>query len=122
MRNINEDCQAAISEYDLELPKSIRDLQRQLLGLQKNAPVTKNATALPPSTMAESHEEDNDSDVPPLPSANSDDEESDPQACPLPPPVDIGKEEKTSDETSVTSHGSTLALGSQVKKIFQGIG
>ena len=106
----------------MELPNSNGDFQRQLLGLQKNSPVTKNAAALPPLPLEESDKEYNDPDVPPLPSANSDDEESDPQACPLPPPVDIGKEEKTSDETSVTSHGSTSALGSQVKKIFQGIG
>ena len=46
---------------------------------------------------------------------------SDPQACQL-PPVDIGEEGKTSDDTSVTSHGPTLALGIQVKKFFQGIG
>ena len=113
---------SAMSEYDLELPKSIKALQRQLIRLQNNAPVTKNPTALPPLPMAESDEEDNDSDVPPLPLENSDDEESDTQAHPLPPPVDIGEEGKTSDETSFTSHGSTLALGSQMKKFFQGLG
>ena len=40
--------------------------------------------------------------------------------CPL-PPVDIGEEEQTSDDTSATSHGSTLDLGSQLKKFFQGL-
>ena len=112
---------AAISEYDLELPKSIEAFQRQFLGLQKNAPVTKNATDFRPLPMVESDEEENDPDVPVFPSENSDDEESDTRACPL-PPVDIGKEEKTSNDTSVTSHGSKLALGSQVKKFFQGLG
>ena len=57
---------ATISEYYLELPKSIDDLQRQWIGLQNNAPVTKNATALPSLTEAESDEEENDGDVPPL--------------------------------------------------------
>ena len=52
MKNVRD----TISEYDLELPKSIEDLKRQLLGLQKNAPVTKNATALPPLTLVESDE------------------------------------------------------------------
>ena len=56
-----------------------------------------------------------------MPLANSGDEESDLQACPL-PRVDIGEEENTIDEKSVTSHGSTLYLGSQVKKFFQGLG
>ena len=86
---------SAIGEYDLELPKSIKDLQRQFLGLKNIAPVKKNATALPPLTMEESDEEENDLDVPPLPLENSEDEESDTKTCPLPPPVDIGKEEKT---------------------------
>ena len=117
MKNVRD----TISEYDLELPKSIEDLKRQLLGLQKNAPVTKNVTALPPLSLAESDNKENYPDVLPLPSANSDDEESDPQACPL-PPVDIGEEGKTSDDTSVTSHGSTLALGGQAKTFFQGLG
>ena len=56
----------AISEYDLELPKSVEALKRKLLGLQKNAPVAKNATALPPLTLAEIDEEENDPDVPTL--------------------------------------------------------
>ena len=42
---------ASISEYDLELPKSIKALQRQLIRLQNNAPVTKNPTDLPPLPM-----------------------------------------------------------------------
>ena len=74
-----------------------------------------------PLPLAESDEEYNYPDVPPLPLANSDDEESDPQAYQL-PPVDICEEEKNSDDTSVTSHVSTLTLGSQVKKLFQGLG
>ena len=45
---------AAINEYDLELPNSIEALQRQLIGLQNNAPVTKNTTALPHLPLAES--------------------------------------------------------------------
>ena len=45
---------AVFSEYDLELPKSIKDFQRQLIVLQKNAPVTKNVTALHPLPLAES--------------------------------------------------------------------
>ena len=57
---------AAISENYLELLKWIEALQRQFLGLQKNAPVTNNATDFPPLTMAESDEEENDPDVPPL--------------------------------------------------------
>ena len=52
---------------------------------------------------------------------NIDNGESDPQACPL-PPAHISEEENTSIDTSVTSHSSTLALGSQVKKFFQGLG
>ena len=112
---------SAIGEYDLELPRSIKALQRQLIGLQKNAPVTKNVTALSPLPLAESDEEENDPDVPPLPSSNIDNEESDLQACPL-PPVDIGEERKTRNYTSVTSHGFILALGSQVKNFFQGLG
>ena len=75
---------AAISEYYLELPKSIEDLQRQFIGLQKNAPVTNNETALNPLTLSESYVEDNDSYVPFLSSASSDDEERYPQAYPLP--------------------------------------
>ena len=82
---------AAMSEYDLELPKLIEALQRQLLGLQKNSPVTKNATDFAPLPLVESYEEENDPDLPPLPSKNSDNEESDPQACSL-TPVDIGEE------------------------------
>ena len=69
-----KDVRAAISAYDLELPKLIEDLQRQLLGLQKNAPVTNNATALDPLPLAESDKEENDSDVPPLHSENIDNE------------------------------------------------
>ena len=111
----------AISEYDLELPKSIEDLQCQLIGLKNNTSVTKNATALPPLTLSEIDEEYNDPDTPPFPSANSDDGESYPQACQL-PPVDTCREEKTSDDTIVTSHGSTLDLGIQVKKFLQGLG
>ena len=56
-----------------------------------------------------------------MPSSNIDDEESDLQACPL-PPVDIGEEGKTRNDTSVTSHGFILALESEVKKFFQEIG
>ena len=48
---------SAIREYNLELPKSIEDLQPQLLGLQNNALVTKNAKALTPLHMAESDDE-----------------------------------------------------------------
>ena len=112
---------AAISEYDLELTKSIQDLQRQLFGLKNSAPVTKNATAFPPLPLAESVKEDNDPDVPTFSSANSDNEESYLQACTL-PPVDVGEDKKTSNDRSVTSHGSKLALGSQVKKYLQGLG
>ena len=65
---------AAISEYDLELPNSIEALQHQLLGLQNNAPVTKNETSFSPLNLAEIDEEENYPDVPPLPLSNSDDE------------------------------------------------
>ena len=44
----------AISEYDLELHKSIEDLQYKFIGLHKKVPVNKNAIAFPPLTMAES--------------------------------------------------------------------
>ena len=74
----------SISEYGLELPKSIETLKLRLLGLQNNAPVTNNATDLPLLHMSESDKEDNDPDLPYFPSSNSDNEESDPQACPLP--------------------------------------
>ena len=92
-----------------------------MLVLQNNAPVTKNATALPPLLLAESDEENNEPYVLSLPLANSDYEESDPQACPL-PLVDIGEEEKNSNDTSVTSHGSIFDLGRPVKNFFQGLG
>ena len=111
----------AISEYYLELPKSIEDLQRQFLGLQNNAPVIKNTTTLPPLHLEESDKEENDTCVPSLTLADSEDEESDTQACPL-TLVYIGKEEKTSDDTIATSHGSILALGRKVKKFFQVLG
>ena len=96
-------------------------MQRQFLGLQNNSPVTNIATDLPALPLAESDEEKNDPDVPHLPLTNSDYEESDAQACQL-PLVDIGEEEKISDDMSVTSQNSTLDLGSQVKKLFQGLG
>ena len=51
---------SAIGEYDLELPKSIKDLQRQFLGLKNIAPVKNNSTALPPLPMEERDKEEND--------------------------------------------------------------
>ena len=75
---------AAISEYDFEIPKSIKAFQHQFLALKNNAPVTKSVKALPPLPLTEIDEKENDPDVLPLPSGNSDDGESDPQACPLP--------------------------------------
>ena len=65
-----------------------------------------------------SDKEENDPDVPPLPSTDNGEEENDPELNPL-PLLDISKEVKTSNDMSVTYHGSTLALGSQVRKLFE---
>ena len=72
-------------------------------------------------TPADSGEEENDPDAPPLPSTYNGKEKNDPDLTSF-PPVDSDEGGKTSNDMSVTCCGSTLDLGSQTRKCFEGLG
>ena len=123
----------------MELPKSIEDLKRQLIGFQsyqssKNGSAKgnypdvnplllqdsgkeENSPYIPPLNPEDSYKEENDPDLPPLTSTYNGEEDNDLDLTPL-LPVYSANEGKTSDATCVTYRGSTLDLGSQAVNLF----
>ena len=80
-----------------------------------------NEPDVPLLNPAYSDKEDNEPDIPPLHSKENGEEDNDPELTTL-PSADSSKEVKTSDDRSVTYCGSILALISQVRKLFEGLG
>ena len=75
---------------------------------------------MPPLPPKDIGKEENRPDIPPLPSTYNDEKENDTYLTPL-PPLYCTEEGKSSDGMSIIYHGSTLALGSQVIKFFEGL-
>ena len=134
---------SAITEYDLEVPKSIEALKSQLLVSQSyqssnNISFKQNDPDVLPFHLSDSSEDENEPDVPPLNTEDSDKEYNQPDVPHLPstndgdadkdtqltllPPVDSSEKVKTRDDIIVTYRGSAFDFCIQVRKFFEVLG